>query len=577
MHMLRSVSFYITLLFIGSTLVPTSIYASEGEAGEVTFTLGKAFLNDSKILSVGMKVSAGDVVSTLNNGHVHIRFIDEGLVSVRPNSQLVIEHYEFDAKHPEKSVIKFNLNEGIMRSISGKGAKAARDKFRLNTPIAAIGVRGTDFVVKTNNDSLQAIVNEGAIAVAPFSSECQAAAFGPCQTNAVELTGEARQLLEFSTLYAAPRLIPLAKKYAAELSVDQSRLNDDGSIQTNTSEDESIEDSGEKKGLDDQADPSEQSSEDNTDTNSSNVSDATQADVTEETSNTSLSAEGIQGESVSEKSSDADAIKDTSTDIAPIETPTAESSKEMAEDTQDETSTEVAIEEATNDELSLSDGSYIENDDALLSDSENTVSSSSDENQAVPDSASNDSLLGENSAIDTLTGTELKIGEELVSNSKLVWGRFEQQESDKVIFDLETAANPDRRVLIQSDDLTLFRSVSELESLDTSLGNVAFNLSAFQAQLNNNGNLTQMSMDNAELTIDFLNQAFSTELQMSSELTSSVSVSGSGSISDQGLFNFYDGSTVIRGATTLEGDTASYLFLKDIDLGTIEGVTYWDR
>ena len=35
-----------------------------------------------------------------------------------------------------------------MRSITGQWGEAARDRFRLNTPIAAIGVRGTDFIVE---------------------------------------------------------------------------------------------------------------------------------------------------------------------------------------------------------------------------------------------------------------------------------------------------------------------------------------------------------------------------------------------------------------------------------------------
>ncbi len=145
---------------------------------------------------------------TQTNGHVHIRFVDEALVSVRPDSQLEIISYDYDSEHPEKSSIKFNLIEGIARSISGEGAKAARSRYRLNTPIAAIGVRGTDFVVSVTEQSTRALVNQGAIVMAPYSAECTASAIGPCATNAVELTDSALQMLEFEGTARVPRLIP---------------------------------------------------------------------------------------------------------------------------------------------------------------------------------------------------------------------------------------------------------------------------------------------------------------------------------------------------------------------------------
>ena len=97
-------------------------------------------------------------------------------MSVRPDSQLEIISYDYDAEHPEESSIKFNLIEGIARSISGEGAKAARSRYRLNTPIAAIGVRGTDFVVSVTGQSTRALVNQGAIAMAPYSADCSASA-----------------------------------------------------------------------------------------------------------------------------------------------------------------------------------------------------------------------------------------------------------------------------------------------------------------------------------------------------------------------------------------------------------------
>jgi hypothetical protein len=71
--------------------------------------------------------------------------------------------------------------------------------FRLNTPVAAIGVRGTDFVVSASEKSIRALVNEGAIVAAPYSDLCSAESLGPCSEDAVELNGLTQQILEIST------------------------------------------------------------------------------------------------------------------------------------------------------------------------------------------------------------------------------------------------------------------------------------------------------------------------------------------------------------------------------------------
>ena len=156
-----------------------------------------------------MVVRQADRIVTESNGHVHIRFVDEALVSVRPNSELEILAYVYNAEDPQKSSVKFNLLEGTARAVSGSAAEAARQRFRLNTPIAAIGVRGTDFVVTTTASLVRVLVNEGAVVVAPFSDECVAEGFGPCSTNAVELTADSLQVIEFDSNMALPRLVPL--------------------------------------------------------------------------------------------------------------------------------------------------------------------------------------------------------------------------------------------------------------------------------------------------------------------------------------------------------------------------------
>lgn len=211
-----TLSLSVAVLLLAQVAVVDSAFAETAKAGvgEVSLVLGKAYLEyadkSRELIRAGVRVDVSDRIVTEANGHVHIRFDDDALVSVRPDSLLEIERYDYQAASPEQSSIKLNLVEGVTRAISGKGAHAARERFRLNTPIAAIGVRGTDFVVSATGESVRALVNEGAIVVAPFSNDCLASNFGPCAVNAVELTQESLQVVQMDGRTPLPRLVPAA-------------------------------------------------------------------------------------------------------------------------------------------------------------------------------------------------------------------------------------------------------------------------------------------------------------------------------------------------------------------------------
>jgi len=201
------------LLTLALSIAAASVQAQNtAEVGTVSLVLGKAYLvspdNSRELIRAGTAIQVNDQIMTESNGHVHIRFVDQALVSVRPDSLLEIQRYDFNPQSPADSSIKLNLVEGITRAISGEGAHAARDRFRLNTPIAAIGVRGTDFVVSASEGSVRALVNEGAIVMAPFSNDCLVDNFGPCAVNAVELSQNSLQMVALEGAEPMPRLLP---------------------------------------------------------------------------------------------------------------------------------------------------------------------------------------------------------------------------------------------------------------------------------------------------------------------------------------------------------------------------------
>ena len=162
--------------------------------GEVTFIIGKANIERSAGNAEPQKggsVQEGDVIRTTDNGHVHIRFIDGARVSVRPNSVFRIHEFKYSPADPAASVVRLSLDAGEARSISGAAAQAAKERFRLNTPLVAIGVKGTDFVAQVSKDIIRVTVNQGAIVMAPFDNACKADTLGVCKTaRAKELTAE---------------------------------------------------------------------------------------------------------------------------------------------------------------------------------------------------------------------------------------------------------------------------------------------------------------------------------------------------------------------------------------------------
>lgn len=159
----------------------------------------------------GAGVCVGERIETSAGGHVHIRFVDGALVSVRPSSRLHIEAYPQAAAGP----VRFRLEAGVVRAVSGDFARTEREQFRLNTPLAAIGIRGTDFVVRADTHATRATVLSGAIVVAPVLGDCS---LGPqhCPEQALILSADMSHLMiELSRDHPLPRLLPALDLLAA--------------------------------------------------------------------------------------------------------------------------------------------------------------------------------------------------------------------------------------------------------------------------------------------------------------------------------------------------------------------------
>jgi hypothetical protein len=123
------------------------------EAGHVKVTKGAVQIERAgqKVpATLGAVVQAGDVVVTGADGSVGITFLDNSLLSAGPNTVLAIDRFAFDSTTHQGS-FESSLKKGTLAVVSGKLAKQSPDAMKVKTPAAVLGVRGTEFLVRTGD------------------------------------------------------------------------------------------------------------------------------------------------------------------------------------------------------------------------------------------------------------------------------------------------------------------------------------------------------------------------------------------------------------------------------------------
>ena len=178
-----------------------------GEAGKIIFVAGKADISGQPArLDAG--VQEGALLTTGADGYLYMKTVDDGLLVLRPSSQARIVAYHVDPVNPANTRVKLELIKGVARSQSGKAVKLARQNFRFNTPVAAIGVRGTDFTVFTDQDTSRVAVISGGVVVSAFGGACSADGAGPCGGAASSelYAAQKGQLLEVKRGQSQPRM-----------------------------------------------------------------------------------------------------------------------------------------------------------------------------------------------------------------------------------------------------------------------------------------------------------------------------------------------------------------------------------
>ncbi|GHT90226.1 hypothetical protein FACS1894101_2470 [Betaproteobacteria bacterium] len=184
-----------------------SAAAAATEVGQIVLAVGEAKMT-GKAVKAGDSVPVGAELSTGADGYLYLKTIDNGFLILRPGSVAVVETYRVDHANPAQSRFKFFLRQGVARSISGEAVGKARKNFRFNTPVAAIGVRGTDFSIYTDAEQTRVAVISGGIIVSGFDGKCLREGSGPCEgADSTELFAGTLGVLQVQKGQAAPLLI----------------------------------------------------------------------------------------------------------------------------------------------------------------------------------------------------------------------------------------------------------------------------------------------------------------------------------------------------------------------------------
>ena len=88
-------------------------------------------------------------VSTGQTGAATLTLKDGTVLTLGPNTTVDLNKFQFDAT-TQKGHFALDLLQGSIRVVTGLLARINPELFKVTTPTAVVGVRGTDFIVETS-------------------------------------------------------------------------------------------------------------------------------------------------------------------------------------------------------------------------------------------------------------------------------------------------------------------------------------------------------------------------------------------------------------------------------------------
>ncbi len=135
-------------LLAGSLAALASSQALAQPAGQVEYASGAGFAQAQnqtpRALGRGLELQEGDRLTTVQNSTAIVRFRDGTRMTLRPNTELIVQRYAYRDGAADNSML-LQLLRGGLRALTGLVSKGAPDAAKIRTATATVGIRGTDF------------------------------------------------------------------------------------------------------------------------------------------------------------------------------------------------------------------------------------------------------------------------------------------------------------------------------------------------------------------------------------------------------------------------------------------------
>ena len=205
MPSLKKSSIFKLRLVFAATLLASGCAVFAQSVGEVEFSRGVGFAQSPgklpRALGKGLQLNEGDRITTSDGAAAIIKLQDGSRMTLRPDSELIVQQFQFNQGAPDNSMV-MQLLRGGFRAVTGLIAKGSPNAAKIQTSTATIGIRGTDFDARICGPECKqesSRVTERARPNAVLSSGKLTSAQG--EISATDSSGAKRKLVEGASVY----------------------------------------------------------------------------------------------------------------------------------------------------------------------------------------------------------------------------------------------------------------------------------------------------------------------------------------------------------------------------------------
>ena len=128
-----------------------------------------------------------ELLETEKGAGMLVEFLDKTTLTLGSGAHLVVDTFVYDATENNLTSV-FTLSVGILRYVSGNAHNA---KMQVNTPTAAIGIRGSDGLIVVAKDGATSVsVFSGTFTVSELGDNGQTTDLGTAQSASVSAAGQ---------------------------------------------------------------------------------------------------------------------------------------------------------------------------------------------------------------------------------------------------------------------------------------------------------------------------------------------------------------------------------------------------